>query len=275
MYLGVDVGGTKTLVALFDKRGDLKASQKFPTPPVYEDFLDQLDKVVVSLSTERFYAACVAMPAMLDKDGKVGIAFSNLTWTNVPILSDSRRLFKCPVVVENDAKLAGLSEANLVRKEFKKVLYVTISTGIGYSLITNGIIDQSIADGGGRTMLLEHRGELRPWESFASGKAIVDRYGKRASDIDDPKVWEVMAKDFAAGLIDLIAILQPEVIVIGGGVGSHFKKFEKPLKKILKSYETPMLPIPPVRMAQHPEEAVIYGCYDLIKELYAKVAAKR
>lgn len=268
MYLGVDVGGTKTLVALFDKRGNLKASQKFPTPAVYEDFLTELQAVVAEIAPESAEAACVAIPAVIDVTGKIGIAFGNLAWANVAVLNDCKRIFKCPVVIENDAKVAGLGEAKLIIKEFKKVLYITISTGIGYSLIVNGIIDQNVADGGGRTILVERNGTMVPWESFASGKAIVARYGKMASEIDDPTIWTAMARDFAVGIVDLVAVMQPEVIIIGGGVGAHFSKFADPLKKILKSYETPLMPMPPVRRAQHAEEAVIYGCYELIKDIY-------
>jgi glucokinase len=275
MYLGVDIGGTKTLVAVFETDGTLKTSQKFPTPTDYQAFLTQLDETVTALQAGSFAAAAVAMPGAISEDGSIGLAFGNLPWTHVTLQADCQKLFGCPVLIENDAKLAGLSEANLVRKEFKKVLYVTISTGIGYSLIINGVIDQNIADGGGRTMLFERDGKLVPWESFASGKAIVERYGKRAADIDDPDCWQIMSQDFAVGLIDLIAILQPEVIIVGGGVGSHFKKFEKPLKKILSSLATPLMPIPVIRQAQNAEEAVIYGCYDLLKEKYGSAAPPR
>lgn len=275
MYLGVDVGGTKTLVAVFEENGTLKASQKFPTPPDYQEFLEQLQATVNSLSSEQFTAAAVALPASLNEDGSIALAFGNLAWTNLPVLADCKKLFKCPVLIENDAKLAGLSEANLIKKDYKKVLYITISTGIGYSLIINGVIDQTIADGGGRTMLFERDGKLVPWESFASGKAIVERYGKRAADIDDPDCWQIMAQDFALGMIDLIAILQPEIVVIGGGVGSHFHKFGKYLKQVLAPLATPLMSIPPIVQAKHPEEAVIYGCYDLLKGKYGSTAPKR
>lgn len=274
MYLGVDVGGTKTLVAVFDKSGNLKASQKFPTPERYEDFLKELAINVANLSTEPFMAACVALPGIIDDSGKVGVALGNLPWLNVPILADCKRMFRCPLAVENDAKLAGLSEAKLIKKDFNKVLYITVSTGIGYSVITDGVIEQSFADGGGRTILLERNGVMVPWESFASGKAIVEKYNRRASELEDPKAWEAISRNLAVGLIDLIAVIQPDVIVFGGGVGTHFKKFEKPLKKILAGYETPLMPIPPIKIAKHPEEAVIYGCYDLIKDLYGTRSRK-
>ena len=114
-------------------------------------------------------------------------------------------------------------------------------------------------------ILLEHDGKMRTWESFASGKAIVKKYGKRASEIEDERIWRAISKNIALGLVQLIAVVQPDVIVIGGGVGSHFEKFKKPLNEILKKYETPMVTIPPVVGAINAEEAVVYGCYHLAK----------
>lgn len=271
MYLGVDVGGTKTLIALFTEKGELKESRKFETPRVYEDFLTHLAADVANLSTSDFKTACVAIPAtIIDRTEGVGVAFGNLPWRNVTIQSDCEKLFNCPVLIENDAKLGGLSEAKLVIKEFKKCLYVTISTGIGIALIVDGVIDQNFGDSGGRTMMLEHNGDVLPWEQFASGKALTQKYGKLASELDDKTAWKELARNYAVGIIDLVALTTPDVIIIGGGVGAHFPKFEEPLKAILKSYETPLLPIPPIRRAKHPEEAVIYGCYELIKDSHGR-----
>jgi len=268
MYLAVDIGGTKTLLAAFDSKGKIQKELKFPTPQNYETFLTELDSNVKKLGVGDFRAAAVAVPGLLNREtGKV-LALGNLPWKNEPIEAEIERLVACPVIIENDAKLAGLSEAKLLIKDFKRTIYITISTGIGIALITDGIIDTKVGDLGGRGLLVEHNEKLVPWESFASGKAIFEKYGKRASDITDEEAWKLIAHNLAIGFIDLIAVLQPDVIVVGGGVGAHYKKFEKYLLKELKSYEVPMLPIPPIRQAQHAEEAVIYGCYELVKEKY-------
>jgi predicted NBD/HSP70 family sugar kinase len=266
MFAAVDVGGTKTLVAVFDKAGTIIEQVKFPTPKMYDDFKIELGNNVAKLSTKDFLRAVVAIPGRVDRARGVGVRFGNLPWENVPVQHDAEKIFRAPVLVENDAKLGGFSEALLLKDRFTKVLYLTISTGIGIGLIIDGKIDTQISDSGGRTILLEHHGKLTPWEEFASGKAIVARYQKRASEINDPKIWEAIVKDFSGGIIDLIAVMAPEVIVIGGGVGTHFDKFGPMLIERLKQYEIPMMPIPPILPAKHPEEAVIYGCYEYAKQ---------
>jgi predicted NBD/HSP70 family sugar kinase len=268
MYLGIDVGGTKTLVATLDDNGVILENQKFPTPQDYQDFLSKLSIAISQLANKDFIAVGIGIPATnINRREGIAISFANLDWHNVPILQDIENLTGCPVALENDAKLAGLSEARL-RPNIHRLVYLTISTGIGYSLITDQQIDHNIGDGGGSLMLLEHKGQLVPWESFASGKAIVNTFGLKAHDITDPDTWDKIANNLSVGIIELIAVTEPDLIVVGGSVGVYLDNFKDSLTQKLKSLETPLLNIPPIEAAIRPVEAVVYGCYDYALELY-------
>lgn len=272
MYLGVDIGGTKTLIALFNSNGELKESFKFPTPGVYEQFLNDLALNVAKLSTQDFQAAGVAVPGRLDREEGRALGYGTLPWEPENIAADIEKLVHCPVIIENDAKLAGLAEAIYIKNEFKRTLYVTIGTGISCALITNGIISPDLQDSEGGQILVDHQGRSMAWEDVVSGRAIVERFGKRATDITDDEIWKTIAHDLSLGIVDLISVIQPEIIIMGGGVSTNFKKFETYLQKELKRYETPLVPIPPIRQAKRPEEAVIYGCYQLIKQHHGLLA---
>lgn len=272
MYLGVDVGGTKTLVALLTDKGVITARKKFPTPRKYEEFLDTLKQTITELETGDLRAIGVAVPGSLDRKHGVGIAFGNLPWKNVRIQGDIERLTHTPVVIENDGRLAALSEAMLLKKQHRIVLCITIGTGLGTGVVVDGKIDESFEEMEAGFMPLDYKGKLVKWESFASGKAIYERFGKRATDITDENAWKTIGRNLAVGINALIAIIQPDAIVIGGGVSATFPKFKKYLLAELKKYETPLTPTPPVLQAQRAEEAVIYGCYDLAKERYGRTA---
>jgi predicted NBD/HSP70 family sugar kinase len=267
MYLGIDVGGTKTLIAVLDDKGNIKEQAKFLTPKDYALFLQELEAEIAKFETKDFKACGLAFPGRIDRVRGVGLNCGNLPWENVPVADDCRQFLHCPVVLENDANLAGLSEAHLL-KEYRKVLYVTISTGIGDALVVDGKLDPNLVDSEAGHSVLEHNGKLATWESFASGSAIHAKYGLRASEITDPQIWYVIARNIALGLIHLIAITTPDVIVLGGGVGGHLDKYKERLVEELKIFETPMTPVPPIRQAARPETAVIFGCYDLVKERY-------
>lgn len=254
------------MVAVFDAAGKVVEQQKFLTPVDYQEFLDELAANVAKLSTKEFEAAGVAAPGRIDRKTGVVIAFGNLKWQNTPIRQDTEKILHCPVIIENDSKLAALSEAQLI-PEYHKVLYVTISTGIGGGLIINGKLDPKFADIEVGQMLLEHEGVLKDWEDFGSGRAFQAKFGKRVGDTpdNDTEAWYWLARNVAIGLIDLVATLTPDIIILGGGVGAHLEKFKDRLDEQLKIYENPLLVIPPILKAQRPEDAVIYGCYQISK----------
>ncbi len=267
MYAAIDIGGTKTLVAVIDKDKKVVEQIKFPTNHDYELFKIDLADNVAKLSTSDFSRAVVAIPGLVDRKHGIGLHFGNLPWENIHIEKDVERLTNCPVLVENDANLAGLGEAvELDNYKNRRVLYITVSTGIGGGYISNGKIDPKFEDAEIGFMRLEHNGRLENWEDFASGSAIFAKYGKKASEIDDPQAWYMIARNLALGIINVVATMTPDIIIIGGGVGSHFEKFESRLVEFLKIYETPMVSIPPIVQAKHPEEAVIYGCYEFAKQ---------
>lgn len=266
MYLGVDVGGTKTLVAALDAHGVIKQKAKFPTPVDYTDFLRQLQETITSFDRQEFKAAAVGIPTNnYDRKHDVAISFGNLPWAVVPIKKDVAKIVDCPVFVENDAKLAGLSESMLL-KGYSKVLYITISTGIGTALIVDRVIDKNIGDPGGSQLMFDYQGKMQKWEAFASGRAIVARYGKRAQDIHDEKIWQAVAHNITRGLRQLLAIMQPEVVVFGGGAGAYFDRYGKFIEAELRENETPALPVPKLVGAQRSDDAVVFGCYDFIKQ---------
>lgn len=266
MYLGIDIGGTKTLLVRFTKDGELQESRKFATPHSYEDFLQELEANIQRITTKPWKLAAVAAPGKINHPKGTVEAFGNLKWTNTPLVASIKNIVSCDVLIENDAKLAGLSEARLLNPLPHKVLYVTISTGIGGALIVDGKLNQDLLDAEIGWMLHERGGKMVPWESFASGRAIVERFHKRASELHDPHVWKLISHDIALGLIDVAAVVQPDIVIIGGGVGSHFEKFKQPLRDELKKYESPLVKAPALIGAKKPEEAVLFGCYQLMKD---------
>lgn len=267
MYIGVDIGGTKTLVAALDDTGIIVEQVQFPTPQSYKDFVLILQSTAKQLKFQEFRAGAIAIPGHVDHDHGIGIRFGNLPWKDVPLQTDGEQIFHCPILVENDAKLGGLSESKLLPAS-KRILYVTISTGINSGLIHNHKIVPELADSEAGQMQLEFHGKRTSWESFASGKAIVKRFGKQAKDIDDPRIWQRIAYDLSEGFIELIAIMQPDIIVIGGSVGQYLEKYQDFLEKAIQQYHNPLLVMPIIQKAARPKEAVIYGCYDLAQEHY-------
>src|SRR4051812_20869482 len=137
MFLAIDVGGTKTLLAVFSEDGEVVASHKIATDREYSKFLDNIKKIIDSeLKDYQITHCCCAVPGTIDFNNGVALAFGNEDWRNVPIQKDIQKLLpSTKVLIHNDAKLAALSEAILLKDSYGKVLYLTISTGIGGGVV--------------------------------------------------------------------------------------------------------------------------------------------
>ena len=259
MIVAVDTGGTKTLVAVFDTEGRIAAEQKFPTPADRSEYVTQLKTTINSLvGDESPSCISVALPGSIRNGVMVWAA--NLAWedTNIrALLADS---YGCPIIVENDANLAGLAEARSLSDMPPVCLYATVSTGIGTGVILDGKIHPLLSRTEGGRMILNKDNKPAIWESFASGKAIHATYGKLASEIDDEHTWQIISNNIAQGLLAICPFLRPDIVIIGGGVSVHFQKFGP---KLVKSLEANLHDgyMPKIVQAVHPEEAVIYGCY--------------
>lgn len=261
MLIAVDTGGTKTLIAGFKRDGTMGKTMKFPTPRREAEYVALLRRTLQeTYGDEKIEAVVVALPGII-KDG-VAVWCNNLGWKNFTAQKALSGVFgNAPVLIENDANLAGLAETRVLTPMPVSSLYVTISTGIGTGIITNGVIDPGLRKSEGGRMLVEYDGLVQEWERFASGHAIVETYGKYARDITSKRTWNQIADRISRGFLAVIPLLQPDTVIIGGSIGTYFKQYDEQLKAILKEKLPPHIPCPKFRQAKHPEMAVVYGCY--------------
>jgi len=261
MLVTVDTGGTKTLVAGFGRDGRIGKTIKFPTPHKQEEYVAFLRRTLQEMyGRERVEAVVVALPGIIDNG--VAVWCNNLGWKNFDAQKAlTGALGNVPVFIENDANLAGLAETRVLRPMPVSSIYVTVSTGIGTGVITNGKIDPGLRKSEGGRMLVEYDGVVREWESFASGKAIYAAYGKFAKDITSKRTWHQIADRISRGFLAVIPLVQPDTIIIGGSIGTYFERYGDQLEAILREKLPPHIPCPTLRQAKHPEMAVVYGCY--------------
>lgn len=267
MILGVDIGGTKTLFGVFNSGGELLKTVRVPTPKNYKDFLEKFGEIYLSLDY-KISQVVIAVPGRIDKSAELVVSYGNLPWKNTPLKSDISTITTLPVTIENDAKLAALSEANQHKPEAEKVLYITFSTGIGAGLVYKGKLDEAMLDSEVGQILLpnpDNDSELIRWELFASGKALYEKYGKKAEDLDDKQAWAEFTKKMAVGVVDLCAVIEPDVVIIGGGVGAHFNKYGGMLQKSVLAILPYMVKKPSIVGAKNAELASLLGCYEYSK----------
>ncbi len=264
--IAIDIGGTKVRIGRVNGHGRISQFVDFPTPAAEADMLTKTSASIHELS-ERIepIAIGIAAPAQIDRrKGTIGPCTHIPTWKKLPIVAALTKEFGCPVVLENDATLGGVCEALVGSgRKYRYVLYVTISTGIGSALILDGKpLPGPYNPQGGQMILVDHVSNpvYGSFEYLASGKAIVREHGKIAADIRSKTTWDQITRPLAQGLHNLIVATNPEVVVLGGGVSRHYKRFIAPLKKHLAELAyTPKFPLPPIVQASNVETAPLVG----------------
>ena len=275
MIVTVDTGGTKTLISSFTKAGKVGKQIVYPTPhdPIkYTQLLRQT--LEAEYGNKKVDIIVIALPGIIDQ----GIArwCRNLGWKNFDVrIALGSILGGAPIYVANDANLAGLAEARLLEPVPNFALYVTISTGIGTGFISKGHIDPGLESSEGGHALVEFDGKVREWESFASGRAIKETYGKFARDIKSKRAWDHIADRISRGFLAVIPITQPDVIIIGGSIGTYFDRYGEQLAKLLDARLPPHITRPSFVQARHPEHAVIYGGYYYACDILARTTTRK
>ena len=218
--------------------------------------------------------------------GMVKNPYTLPTWENVSILEPLREHFGVPAVLENDADVAALGEAWLgAGRGVDRLAAVTVGTGIGTAFIYRGQIYRGFGDhhGEGGHMLLDPNGPecycggRGCWEMLAAGPAI-GRLAREASarepglmlelaggDLQkiaahhmvtaarrgDPvalKVADQVGMYLAWGMVNLVALLMPECVVLSGGVMESFDLFEPEFRRVFYRHNV-MSPVEQIHIA--------------------------
>lgn len=192
LVIGVDLGGTQIRTAvmrgpiLLSRVGLLTGENPSPDrviPRMQASVRQALQEAHVTL--DQIAGIGIGAPGPLN--GRTGVVYSppNLPgWTNTPLRDIFFEAFKRPIHIENDANAAVLGEFMFgAGRGSQEIVYVTISTGIGGGVISNGRLLQGIVGSGGELghMTIDWHGprcncgNLGCWESLASGTAIARR----------------------------------------------------------------------------------------------------
>ncbi len=290
IYVGVDLGGTKMLAALVNGSGTIIAKVQQPTRAELgtEDTVRRLIAMTESLIEEScpkteckaIQGIGIAVAGILDPSKGTVVLATNLGWENVPIGPLLKEFFQCPVKVINDANAAALGEwlagAGVGTKD---VIYVTVSTGIGGGIISDGRLmlgsTNSAAELGhisidrnGPSCACGNRGCI---EVYASGSTIARRVREdiRSGEARTSTVLEMAggnpehltarhvteaaqagneyAKDRLAeagsalgmGLTAIIHLVNPEMIILGGGVSQSGRLLFEPMLDSVRRHGIP------------------------------------
>lgn len=225
------------------------------------------------LSTKDIEGIGFGFPGQVDyKSGVVRLAPNIPGWVDVPIAKLIEDEFKIPTRVDNDVRCAALGELNYgAGKGCENLICITVGTGIGSGLIINGKLVRGASNAAGEIGHIKLQmhdgpicgcGDTGCMEAFASGPSIVAmaenyiRGGKstkfremangaqitpyivcEAAKAGDPvakRIFKIMGEYIGIGLASVVNLLNPEKIIVGGGVADAGDLLINPMKHTLK-----------------------------------------
>jgi glucokinase len=268
IYVGIDIGGTKTAVSAGDSAGKILEKKTFPTDGnlerALENIFNETGTLVAKYGKEAVRALGVSCGGPLDS--KKGIIQSppNLPgWDDVAIVKMLESKFSIPAFIENDANACALAEWYYgAGKGCVNMVFLTFGTGLGTGLILDGKLYRGSSDLAGEAGHIRmtndgplgygKKGSLEGWCSGGGlSRAYFDLYGEQISggevciraekgDAKALKVTEqsaVMLRRFLAILIDII---NPDRIVIGSIFSRSEMLFRGRVEEIIREECLPL-----------------------------------
>ncbi|NJP38346.1 ROK family protein [Alkalicoccus luteus] len=251
--IGIDIGGTSIRAASVDESGHVTTFEQIRTPFDPEEAVRWIAQTIDGWESGSTIG--VAAPGPLQAEKGLFLDPPNLPgWHGFPFKEKLEAAADLSVIMENDANAAAAAEwVHGAGKGTASLAYVTISTGVGAGLIVDGRIIGGFRGNGGEVgnMIIADDGPHQQgmnrgsWESLASGTALGRRAHAAGIRGGAPELFSLASSgdqaaegliaewiDFTArGLANLFHTVDPDCIVIGGGVSGSAPYFMKQLRE--------------------------------------------
>ncbi len=270
LAIGIDFGGTTVKIAvvyqshIIDQAPPI-ATQEFITR---HELIDAMIRTVEDLRARHptVTSVGVGMPGFVNFEKGLVYGLTNVQdWTDVPLKSILEARLNLSVTVDNDANCMAMAEWHLgAGRGFRHVIFVSLGTGVGGGIIANGQMIRGMRHGAGelgQTSIdyqgrVGHYGNRGALEEYIGNREIatralelyaaagIQKFPENCSpaalataahqgDVVALAVWNDIGKMLATALMNCCWLLNPQAIVIGGGVARAGDLLFRPLKEHL------------------------------------------
>lgn len=308
--IGVDLGGSNLRVAAVSATGEVLAEENEQTHGDFQELVASIARQASALAeSSGSRAVGVGAAGLIDRDGVVHYAPNLPMLRQAPLGAALAEAIALPVVVDNDANVAAWGEVcHGAARGASHALVITLGTGVGGGIIMDGRVYRGAHgfaaevghwqfDPAGATCAC---GEPGHWEAAASGTAlgqmararsaagrapnVLARAGNvddvtgyhvgdaaRAGEADGLEILSDYARQVALGFVGLANILDPEIIVVSGGLASLGDLLLDPLRAAFDHHleGASFRPGVPVVVAELGARAGVVGAAALARELVA------
>jgi len=250
--IGIDVGGTKTLLQVFDQKLNLIEETKVRTEVKKgrRGFVNQLYELIDWFFGKDIKGIGIAVPGIVDMNKGTLVEAPHLpTGKNLSLRKLIKDRYKVPVIIDNDINGFLTAEKETAKlKKYKNIIALMLGTGLGGAIMANGQmvygkngyageVGHIITNSGGQLKTLEQNTSGHYVPKIAKMLGIKKKF--TAPDLDDntpeaKKIKQYLIDQFGTGLANLNLIFNPDVFVLGGSIYRiHLSDKKKLLEKII------------------------------------------
>jgi len=290
--VGIDVGGTNVKIGLVSSSGSIIARTRLSTKSFVRNknrlinaVVEAIDDLIAEkrLKKKNISGIGIGLPGLIDPVQGIVRHLPNIPgWRNVPLKTILKKKTGLPVFVDNDANLITLAEWKLgVGKGYKNLVCVTLGTGVGGGLILDNKLFRGegfIAGEIGHIPYLKKILEHYVGNSILQSKAakIFKQKEMRLEDVfylanqgnvRAVQFWREAGEHLGFVLSGVANVLNPQLIIIGGGVSNNFKYLGPAIKSAIKAkaLKISSSAVKVVR-AKLGDDAGILGAHILVKD---------
>jgi len=279
LILAIDIGGTKFSTAVFDGGRMLRRESRATQAEGGRQWmLGQIEAIAHEWMREFSFERCG-----IGFGGPVNFAAQRVVlsthvggWRDFDLCGFLRDLTGAPAIMDNDANVGALGEAGYgAGAGYSPLFYMTLSTGIGGGIYEDGRIWRGADSYGGEIGHLTIQpegpaclcGARGCFERMCCGLWLERDYGRTAKDLmGDPAFVSRYVVDLALGLKAAIMLLNPQRIVIGGGIAKAGARLFDPLRTELRrqitSWSAARIDVVPAALG---DDSVLYGALALAR----------
>jgi predicted NBD/HSP70 family sugar kinase len=280
VFIGLDIGGTKIMVASADREGNVLRRMRMETSSSLEADLRNINNMIAEVAAgDPIQGMGAAIGGPLDWESGIVSPLHQPDWRSVPLKGIMESTWNAPLQVDVDTNVAALGEYRWGDVSAGRFLYLTISTGMGGGFLIDGKIYRGQ---GGAHPEVGHQsiyfrcsnpsgvqcecGAPDCLEALISGNGIRLIYGKAAEALS-PEEWEEVAYNLGQGLRNMAALYAPDLIRIGGGVAvGGGENFIRAARLVMEAH-LKIVPAPRVELSRLGYDTALRGAIALA--LYA------
>ena len=288
LYLGIDIGGTKIAGGLVTSEGRVTLSDRRPTPlaggaSILEAALE-LARTLRDAAPGPLSGIGIGTGGQVDVERGVIVSATEILpgWAGTDVKTAFERTFGLPCFVDNDVNALAVGEARFgAGRGLATVLYLALGTGVGGALLLNGRVHRGATWTGGEfghlLLTTDEAAPRKTLEDWASGPGLLRTYrdmtgaglevtgeavaAEAVHDPDGPAAQAIArtGECLGFGLASLANALDPDLIVLGGGLATLGDALLDPARRILRRNALPGPARCPVVPAALGADAAVIG----------------